>query len=180
MRLRGPGALPPGPCRIQTHRALASARSPDWIAVKPTGGILLLLLALFMLLGFVRSDADASAPTTMLALLLAIALPAAAGVALLRSHFAGPARSAARRDELRQHTLDAEILRLAAHHGGRLTLVEVMTALAISGEAAQQSLNRLAARDIAEIRITDSGVLVYAFHDIQRLDEKTESRGLLE
>ena len=36
------------------------------------------------------------------------------------------------------------------------------------------------ARELAEIEITDSGLLVYTFDDVRRLSEKESARGLLE
>ena len=33
---------------------------------------------------------------------------------------------------------------------------------------------------IADIEVTDSGVLVYAFHDVQKLGEKSSSRDVLD
>ena len=41
------------------------------------GGVGLLLLALFMLVGFLRADVDASAPATLVAVLIGVGLPAA-------------------------------------------------------------------------------------------------------
>jgi hypothetical protein len=147
---------------------------------KLVGGIALLVLSLFMLLGFIRSEASLSAPTTFVALAIAVGLPAAGAVALLAGRLGGRRRLAARKDELRQRTVDAEILRLATQRAGKLTVVEVVGELALTPEAAKEALDAFHARELAEIEITDSGVLVYAFHDIQRLREKAYSKGLLD
>ena len=58
--------------------------------------------------------------------------------------------------------------------------MEVVGELALTPEAAKEALDAFHARELAEIEITDSGVLVYAFHDIQRLREKAYSKGLLD
>lgn len=147
---------------------------------KPIGGVGLVLVALFMLLGFFRSDVDASAPATLVAVLIAVALPAGGGVALLASHFGAGRRVARRRHELRLRTLEAEVLRLAAKHDGRLTVVEVVTELAVGQDTAKQVLDALMARELAEIEVTDAGVLVYVFHDIRHLADKARSRGILD
>lgn len=144
------------------------------------GGVSLLLLSLFMLYGFVRSDASLAAPATIGALLIAVGLPAGAGAALLAGRFGHRRRVAGRKEELRQQTLDAEILRLAGRHGGKLTVVEVVGALAVSPEAAKRALDAMHTRELAEIEVTESGVLVYAFHDVQHLHEKPHSRGILD
>src|SRR3954469_9548369 len=85
-----------------------------------TGGIALLVLAGFMLVGFLKAGAPIGSLSVVAALLIVVGIPAAAGIALLR---AGPNR--ARLETLRQQTIEAEVLRMAAAEGGRLTAVEV-------------------------------------------------------
>ena len=147
---------------------------------KLVGGGALLLLALFMFVGYMGSDADASATTRMLTLLLTVGLPGFAGAALLRSHFGARGRLDQRKDVLRQQTMESEILRLAAQHDGKLTLVEVMSALALPQAGAKDLLDGMVMREVADVEVTDSGVLVYSFHDIRHLSEKSTSRGLLD
>ncbi|MDQ3949326.1 MAG: hypothetical protein M3282_03185 [Gemmatimonadota bacterium] len=144
------------------------------------GSGLLMLLSLFMLIGFLGSDAVIGAPATIAALLITVALPAAAGVALASGHFRGRGRLARRREELRRQTIESEILRLAGQRGGRLTAVEVASDMAISPEAAKDALDSLALREQAELEITDSGVIVYAFHDVRHLQEKPHAKGVLD
>ena len=144
------------------------------------GGISLLLVALFMAVGFMRADPSGSAASRAVAFVIAVLLPAAGGAAFLRSHF-GAARSlAARREELRRQTLDSEVLRLAGQRGARLTVVEVVTELGVSDEAAKEALDGLMIRELAEIEITDAGMLVYRFRDVEQLRDKERSRGLLD
>ena len=45
---------------------------------------------------------------------------------------------------------------------------------------AEELLHGLMAREQAEIEVTDSGLLVYAFNDVRHLSEKETARGLLE
>jgi hypothetical protein len=144
------------------------------------GGIFLLLLAAFMLLGFVRSGAALSSPATIVALLVVVVLPAIGGVALLRSR--GRTRGAldTRRDDLRRRTIDAEVIRLAGERAGRLTVLELVTELALSPEEAKDTLNDLMRRDVADIEVTDAGAIVYRFPDVQGLDDKHRARGLLD
>jgi hypothetical protein len=141
------------------------------------GGAALLALAALMLLGFFRSGASIASPAAIGALLITVALPAAGGWALLRG---GIGRRSAREQMLRQQTIDAEILRMAMQHGGRLTAVEVATALALSPESAKDTLDRLVEREVADLDITDDGVLVYTFHDAKHIDGKHSARGLLD
>jgi hypothetical protein len=147
---------------------------------KLVGSAVLLLLSLFMFLGFLGSSASLGAPTTIAALLITVALPAVAGVALASGHFRARGRFARRREELRQQTIESEILRLAGQHGGRLTAVEVASDMAISPEAAKEALDSLALREVADLEVTDSGVIVYAFHDVRHLQEKPHAKGVLD
>jgi hypothetical protein len=138
------------------------------------------VIALFMLLGFFRSEAALHAPATLAALALTVGLPAAGASLLLRSHAAERAHIADRKDLLRRQTIDADILTLAAMHGGRLTAVEVAAALALSPEAAKQALDGMTVRGHADLEVTDAGVLVYSFYDVRHLEGKRSAKGLLD
>ena len=127
------------------------------------GAWALLVLAAFMLLGFLRSGAGLGSPTAFFALLVTVALPAAGGIALLRGALGGNAKG--RMEQLRQQTIEAEILRLAMQHKGRLTVVEVTSALALTGDEAKRALDELERREVAELDFTEDGVLFYTFHD---------------
>ena len=141
------------------------------------GGVALIAVAAFMLYGFLRSDASLASPTAIAALLITVALPAAGGIALLRGM--GRGRSA-RVERLRQQTIEAEILRLAMQQGGRLTVVEVAAALGLPSESAKAVLDSLAEREIADLEITDAGVIVYHFHEARNVGGKHSARGLLD
>jgi hypothetical protein len=142
-----------------------------------TGGIALLALAALMLAGFMRSSASLSALPTLAALLITVVLPGVAGIALLRGSFSG---NRGRLADLRQRTIEAEILRMAATEGGRLTAVEVAAALALPPEGAKEALDSLVERDLADIGVSDDGVIVYLFHDSKHLGGKGAVRGLLD
>jgi len=141
-------------------------------------GWLLLALAAFMFVGFLGSGASGAA--AIAALLIVVVLPAAAGVALVRGARPGAGRLTKRQEELRRDTLQSELLRLAMQHGGKLTIVEAVAALALTPEEAKETLDALAVRGLADFEVTNSGVVVYVFHDVQKLGEKNQSRGLLE
>ena len=147
---------------------------------KLVGGGALLLLALFMLVGFLQSDAEASGAVRALTLLLTVGLPGVAGAVLLRNHFGARGQLDRRRDVLRQQTMESEILRLANQQGGKLMLVEVVSALALPQASAKELLDGMVTRELADVEVTDSGVLVYSFHDIRHLSEKSTSRGVLD
>ncbi len=134
-----------------------------YIVGRKIGAAALLFLAGFMLLGFLRSSAGLGSPTAIFALLVAVGLPAAGGIALLRGALGGSSRG--RMDQLRRQTIEAEILRLAMQHQGRLTVVEVTSALALTGDEAKRALDELERKEVADLDFTDDGVLFYTFHD---------------
>ena len=133
-----------------------------------------------MLIGFVRSGADGLSTAEGVAFLIVVALPGFFGIKLLRKHFGRDERVERNKADLRQRTLSAEVLRLAGERGGKLTIVEVMTAMAITGDQAKEVLDHLALQGIADFQVTDSGVVVYDFQDIRRLGDKTDAKGILE
>lgn len=138
------------------------------------------MLAVFMMAGFLNADVARSAGTTLIALLLTVALPAGAGIALLRKGSGGRKRLEERREVLRQQTLTSELVRLAGLRGGKLTAIEVVSEFAVTPDEAERALKDLVVRGLAEPEVTESGLLVYAFHDVKRLEEKPHSRGILE
>lgn len=145
---------------------------------KLTGAILLYVLAAFMLLGFFSSGMQLTA-SAIFALLITVVLPAGVATRLLIQRNQQP-RVEQHKHDLRMRTIEAEILRIAASHKGKLTLVEIVTELAVAPEEAKTAADSLVRQEIADIEITESGVLVYAFHDLKHLHEKSSSRGLLE
>jgi hypothetical protein len=144
------------------------------------GGIALIGIAGFMLLGFVASDQTPSATVTALTLAITVALPAATGGYLLRQHFRKSTTLSKKQDQLRRETWEAEILRLAEDHGGKLTVVEATRALAIGSEEVAKTLEGMALRGLAEIEVTDQGLLVYSFPDLPRLAGKRSARKILD
>ena len=140
-------------------------------------GIGLLALAGLMLLGFLRSDLSIGSPATIGALLVAVVLPAVGGIALIRGIGSG---DRARRASLRQQTIEAEVMKLAIQQRGKLTALEVATALALPEDETKLALDAMVEREIADIEITDEGVIVYTFQSAQQLGSKDTSRGILD
>jgi predicted DNA-binding transcriptional regulator len=132
-----------------------------------------------MLLGFFNAG-PMSAGSALATLLLVVGIPGAAGAALIRSHLTSSRGFAQRRDALRAQTQEAEVLRLAQEQQGRLTVVEVATRLALPAPAVEALLGGLHERGLAEIEITEAGLIVYTFPDIQKLPGKGESKDVLD
>ena len=146
---------------------------------KLIGGCCLIAVGLFVLLGFTQADVQGG-PATILALLIGAGLPVAGGAWLIAGHLGAGRVRGERREALRRETLEAEVLRLAGQHAGRLTAVEVAGELAVSPAAAAAALHELALKEVADLQVTDSGVLVYVFHDVLHASDKDQARGLLD
>lgn len=155
--------------------------SYDWsVVAKRWGGGIFLALAAFMFIGFMAAGGTFSAPATIAAFIIAVLLPAGTGAMLIRSSLGGGRHLSERQEALRLETVEAEVLRLAGKNGGRLTIVETAGALGIQAEEAEKVLRHLMAKEVADVAVSDSGLLVYTFHDITVLGEKEEARGLLD
>ena len=140
----------------------------------------LIAVSLFMLLGFLLADTPMTLPVAILSFGVAVGIPAAAGGGLVYLHLKERKAGGENQDRLRRQTWEAEVVRLAGRKSGRLTVVEVVGELAITGQEAQETLESLMNQGIGDIEITESGLLVYRFEDIQKLKEKSQSRPILE
>ncbi|MGH1365709.1 MAG: hypothetical protein ACRBF0_19265 [Calditrichia bacterium] len=148
--------------------------------MKLAGGIGLIAVALFMVLGMFNMKSEPGFAVLVATFVIAVLIPAGFGFALIRSHQQGGKNLNKSRDTLRQKTLEAEILNLAGKKNGKVTVVEVVREFAVETDAAKRALDSLHEQSMAEIELTESGVLVYAFHDIKHLSEKDSSRGVLD
>jgi hypothetical protein len=55
-----------------------------------------------------------------------------------------------------------------------------VTEFAITPEKANELLESLMVRELADVEVTDSGVIVYVFHDVKNLADKPRARGILD
>lgn len=69
-----------------------------------------------------------------------------------------------------------KILRLAREKDGSLTVLETATETRLTVEKAEEILRQLAVGGHAEMRISESGLVVYHFPEIERWDEKRWAR----
>jgi hypothetical protein len=145
------------------------------------GAFVLLGIAAFMGIGFLAGGAaDATAAVRVFTLIIAVGIPGTWGAVLLRRHLRETPTLAAGRTDLRRLTQSSEILKLAQRRGGRLTVVEVVAETALPAEAAEEMLGDFVRQGLAEPEVTDRGLVVYVFGDVEQLRDKGGSRGLLE
>jgi hypothetical protein len=144
-------------------------------------GIGLLSLSAFMLLGFSKANlSDQPRMVRAITFGLGVGLPMVAGIRLVRSYQRDRNLIATRTAKSRLITLRSEILKLAQANQGKLTEIEVISELGLEQAVANEVLTDLCHQNLAEIEMTDSGLLVYSFPDIQQLPSKHTSRGLLD
>jgi hypothetical protein len=147
---------------------------------RKTGGVILLCVAAFMLLGFLLSGQSLFAPATFFGFLVAVLLPAVTGGFLLKPAAAPRGRLPHNREQIRQRTLQSEVLRLAGERQGRLTIVEVVEQFAVTPEEAKTALDALALEGMADFAVTDSGMVVYDFPELRQLEDKSKAKGILD
>ncbi len=148
--------------------------------MKVLGGALLIGVAVFMAIGFAVSSATRSLGTTIATLLIAVGIPAGAGLALIQSHYRNRRMLTADRAELRLQTWESELVKLAAERGGKLTVVEAVAATGLRAPQVDEAFRSLTQQGVADIDVTDSGMLVYRFPDVQLLEEKGGSKPILD
>jgi hypothetical protein len=76
--------------------------------------------------------------------------------------------------------IEQAILTLAAARGGRLTLAEVSTGCRLSVAEARAALQRLCGQGVADLRMTDTGVEVYAFAGFMDPEAKARARDVMD
>ena len=133
-----------------------------------------------MLMGFFNADLKAGTFVKLLSLVITVALPLAGGSYIIYSHFKDNEKFISKKNDLRIKTLEAEILKLAEKKGGKLTVVEVMSDLAMGNDTAQELLDSIASQGLADVELTESGVIVYSFYEVKHLKDKQSSRGVLD
>ena len=154
---------------------------PVGVMMRLGGGIVLLMVSAFMGIGFLAGGAGGqSIGIQIVSVLIAVGIPGAAGMALLRQHHRRGLAAPAEVPQLPRARWTSELIKLAAKKGGRLTVVEVVAETPLGPEDAQAAFDDACAAGLAEPEVTDSGLVVYAFRDLLLLGEKSGSRGLLE
>lgn len=144
------------------------------------GGSALIGLGLFMLMGYMNAQPNASGGAVLMALLITVVLPVGAGSALLYSDFKTRSRLKDKKQNLALSTLENEVLKFAKNQGNKLTTLEVAMKYNLPEPKAEAVLDGLALKKMADYQVTDDGLIVYHFGGFDALDNKSQSRGLLE
>lgn len=79
-------------------------------------------------------------------------------------------------DQRRDAKDQNRLLRLARYRGGSLTVIEATTDLRLPIDKTEAILRELAARGHAEVRVSESGMIVYHFIELEFADEKHRAK----
>lgn len=148
--------------------------------MQKAAGIALMILGGIMALGFTQASLSQGPLVILLSLCITVFLPLGGGFYLLKQSNTQNKSLTASKSQLAQKTLQAEILRLAAQRQGRLTVLEVTQAFVLSPEQAESALDALALEKVAEHQLTDDGLLVYTFPEVQQLAHKNQAKAIEE
>lgn len=148
--------------------------------MQKAAGIALMVLGGLMALGFTQASLSQGPLVIFLSLLITVFLPLGGGFYLIKQSMAQGNLLLASKSQLAQKTLRAEILRLAAEQRGRLTVLEVTQAFALTPEQAETALDSLALDQVAEHQLTDDGLLVYTFPEVQQQIHKNQAKSIEE
>ena len=141
---------------------------------KLVAGGILILVALFMLLGFFNANSEMSGPARVGTFLFLVVLPAAIGGLLVKLQFKSQRAARDSAEEQRRRAQEADILKLARREGGKLTLADVVAETSVSAETAQERLSSLMTDGFGDFELTDSGSIVYSFWDMEQRGGRTE------
>jgi hypothetical protein len=141
--------------------------------IRRGAGVILIGLGLLMAIGVSKAKLPPNPVVTALTIGISVILPIAVGTGLIVGPRSPSAPAIAAR---RSQTIQAEMVKLAIAQGGALTVVEVVSTLGIDSQTATQELTALTYQQIAELEMTDSGLMVYRFPDVQSLPEKHHSK----
>lgn len=135
-------------------------------------GVLLIVLSLFMLLGFVNANQTGGVVASGLLFLILVVLPAVGGGSLVYSHVRRGRTSRERIERLRRQTQEAEILRLAKEKGGKLTVADVMAETSLDADTVEDRLLSLITQGFGDYEPAESGTIVYSFYDMHEQPEQ--------
>ena len=130
-------------------------------------GAALIILSLFMLLGFFNADSEAGFATQGLLFLILVVAPAVGGGALIYTMVRARRSSQERIEQLRRQTQEAEVLKLALEKGGKLTVAYVMSETSLDARTAEDRLLALVTQGFGDFDAAESGTIVYSFYGME-------------
>lgn len=134
----------------------------------------LIFLGLFMLLGFLASTQEYNFLVDGIMLLLFVFAPILTGSFLVRSYFKAKQRAIEYYKKYTRAAREKEIIRLAQQKGGRVTIPEIVAETSMDAAEAEEIINDLIVKRFADMKMLDSGALVYEFFEMVHTNELEE------
>ena len=143
--------------------------------------IALLMVSVFMFIGFLAGGGrQHELGINIMVFGVAVVIPGAGGLSLLRQHLRRLPEEPTAAPLPAPPSAASRVVHLAEEKGGRLTVVEVVGELGLGADDAEAIFAALVAGGMADVEMTDSGLTVYVFRDIERLKDKGTSHGVLD
>ena len=144
---------------------------------KVIAGSGLIVLSLFMLMGFFAADTEMGFAARGITFLVLVVLPAIGGGALLRAHFQAKRSLKQRGARSLQQSQEAGVLRLAQRRGGHLTVADVVMETDMDLDTAQDILTSLVIQGLGELDPTVPGSMAYDFSKTIAPERQETSEG---
>jgi hypothetical protein len=138
------------------------------------GGSVLIFIGLFMLMGFLVSTKESSFATDAMMILLFVLAPIVGGLFMLRSHFTSQQKVSKEQKKALQSAHEKEVILLARAKGGTLTIPEIIAESSLNSDEAEEVMKELVVKRYADMKMTDTGVIVYEFYEIIKQREEAE------
>ncbi|HEY7162583.1 MAG TPA: hypothetical protein VH815_15075 [Acidobacteriota bacterium] len=139
------------------------------------GGSALIFIGLFMLLGFFVSTKESSVAVNAIMLLLFVVAPIVGGIFMIRSHFIDKQKESKEQKKALQNAREKEVILLAQAKGGTLTIAEIIAESSLNPDEAEEVMNELVVKRYADMKTTDTGVMIYEFYEIIKQREEADT-----
>ena len=141
------------------------------------GGSALIFTGLFMMMGLFASGKQNSIAVSAIMLLLFVLAPIIGGIFTIRSHYLSKQKVSKEQKKALQGIHEKEIILLARQKGGTLTIPEIISESSLNSEEAEEAMKELVVKRYADMRMTETGIIVYEFYEI--LKQKEEQNEIL-
>jgi hypothetical protein len=135
-------------------------------------GSVLIFIGFFMLMGFLVSDKNFSLVVSAMTIFLFVLAPIVGGLFTIRSHFTSKEKVSKEQKKAIQGAHEKEVILLAREKGGTLTIPEIIAESSLNSEEAEEVMKELVVKRYADMKMTDSGVIVYEFYEIMKQREE--------
>ena len=154
----------------------SSSKSSFSTSLSYTSAVFLLVWGTLLMIGglanmFPDNAPPKVTPSDVFMLLTLGVAPSALGITLWL-------RASRQKRERKEMSLENDILRLAAQRHNKLTATDVAVKIVITVKHAEEALQSLVIKGLAQMQISESGAVVYHFHTLLSDEEKQGATGI--